>query len=85
MGRNWNSVRRDGDTVVRLAGEPPYPRTQQNIATLPLRTRPTNIHQLHYTTLDNTMTPLTSNETDLPPTQTTFGYMTTGSSETEPT
>ena len=53
--------------------------------TLPLRTRPTNINKLHYTTLGQTKTHLTSTDTDVPATQTTFGDTTTGSSATEPT
>ena len=84
MCRNENGVQQVGNTVVRHAGRPPYPQTQQNIATLPLRTRPTNINQLHYTTLGHTKTHLTSKETDVPATQTTFGYTTDGSSATEP-
>ena len=84
MGQNRNGVQRVGDTVVHHARRPPYPQMQQNIATLPLRTRPTNINQLHYTTLGHTKRQLTSNETDVPATQTTFGYMSTGSSATEP-
>ena len=85
MGRNGNGVQQVGDTVVRHARQPPYPRTQENTAILPLRTRPTNIDQLHYSTLGQTKTELTSNETDVPATQTTFRYTTTGSSATEPT
>ena len=85
MGRNGNGVRRVGDTVVWHARRPPYPRTQQNTSTLPLRTRPTNINQLQDTSLGQTKTQLTGNKTDVPATQTTFGYTTTSSSSTEPT
>ena len=85
MGRNENGVQRVGDTVVRHARRPPDPGTQQNTATLPLQTRPTNINQLHYTTLGQTKTQLASTETDVPATQTTLGFTTTGSSATEPT
>ena len=81
MGRNVNGVGRIGDTLVRHALRPPYPRTQQNTATLPLRTGRTNINQLHYTTLGQSTTQLTSNGTDVPTTQTTSGYTTTGSSD----
>ena len=83
IGRHGNGVQQVGDTVVRHARRPPYPRTQQNTATLPLRTRITNINQPHYTTLGQTKTQLTSTETDVPATQTSFGYTTTGSSPTE--
>ena len=62
---------------------PPYPRTQQNTSTQPLRTRQTNHNQLHYTTLRQTKTQQTRTEMDVPATQTTFGYTTTGSSATE--
>ena len=85
MGQNRNSVKRVGDTVVPNARRPPYPRTQQNTATLPLRTQRTKIYKLHYTTLGQTKTQVTSSETDVPATQTTFGYTTTGSSAMEPT
>ena len=84
MGRNGNGVQRVGDTVMHHGRRPPYPRTQQNTATLPLRARPTNINKLHYTTLGQTKTQLTSTETDMPATPTTLGYTTTGSSATEP-
>ena len=53
--------------------------------TLPLRTRPTNVSKLHCTTLGQTKTQLTSTDTDVLATQTTFGDTTTGSSATEPT
>ena len=85
MGQNGHDVQRVGDTVVRHARRPPCPRTQQNTATLGLRTRPTNINKLHYTTLGQTKMQITSTETDVPATQTTFGYTTTDSSATEPT
>ena len=85
MGRNGNGVQQVGNTVVCHARRPPYQRTQQNTSTLPLRIRPTNHNQLHYTTLGQTKTQKTRTETDVPATQTTFGYKTTGSSATEPT
>ena len=72
MGRNRNGVRRVSDTLGRHARRPPYPRRQQNTATVPLRARPTKINQLHYCTLGQTRTQLTSNETDVPATQTTI-------------
>ena len=71
--------------MVRHARLRPYQPTQQNTATLPLQTRPTNVDKLHYTTLGATKTQLTSTDTDLPAAQTTFGDTTTGSSATEPT
>ena len=74
-----------GDTVGRHARRPPYPRTPQNTTTLSLRTRPTNIDKLRYTTAGQTKTQITSTETDVPATQTAFDYTTTGSSATEPT
>ena len=85
MGRNGNGLQRVGDTMVRRARRPPYPGTQQNTTTLPLRTRPTDVNKLHYTTLGQTKTQLTSTKTDVPATQTTFCDATTGSSSTEPT
>ena len=63
MGRNGNSVQWVGNTLVRQARQPPYPRTQQNTATLPLRTRPTNVNKPHYTTLGQTKTELTRTDT----------------------
>ena len=47
------------------ARRPPYPRTQQNTTPLPLRTRPTNVNKLRYTTLGQTKTQLTSTDTDV--------------------
>ena len=64
---------------------PPCPGTQQNTVALPLRTRPTNFNKLHYTTLGQTKTQLTSTDTDVPATQTGFGDTTTGSRATEHT
>ena len=85
MGRNRDDVQQVGDTLVRHTRQPPYPRTQQNTVTLPLRTRPTNVNKLHYTTLGQTKTQLTSTNTDVPATQTTFVDTTNGSSATERT
>ena len=65
MGRNGNGVQLVGDTMMRRARRPPYPRTQQNTTTLPLRTQPTNVSKLHYTTLGQTRTQLTSTDTDV--------------------
>ena len=84
-GRKGNGVQRDGGTVVHHARRDQYPRKQQNSVTLPLRTRPTNVNKLHYTTLGPTKTQITSTNTDVPAAQTTFGDTTTGSSATEPT
>ena len=53
--------------------------------TLPSRNQPTTINKSHYTTFGQIKTQLTGTETDVPATQRTFGYMTTGSSATEPT
>ena len=53
--------------------------------TLHSRNRPTNINKLHHTTIGKTKTELASNETEVPATQTTSGYTTTGSSATEST
>ena len=83
-GGKANGVPWAGDNMLRHARRPPYPQSQQNTTTLPSRTRPTNINQQHHTTLGQTKTQLTGTETDVPATQTTFGYMTTGSSATEP-
>ena len=83
MGRTGNGIPRVGHIMVRHVRRRPYPRTKQNIVTLPSRNRPTNINKLHYTTLGQTDTQLTSNETDVPTTQTTSGYTTTGISATE--
>ena len=71
----------------RGAPRPPttIPTDTTEHVTLPLRRRPTNVNKLHYTTLGQTKTQLTSNDTDVPATQTTFGDTTTGSSATEPT
>ena len=44
MARNGNGVQQVGDTVVRRARRRPYPRTKQNIVTLPSRNRPTFIN-----------------------------------------
>ena len=85
MGRNGNGVGRIGNTVLCHASRPPYPRTQQNTGTLPFRGRPTNINELHYTTLGQTKKRITSNRTDLRTTQRTSGYTSTGSSAAEPT
>ena len=71
--------------MVRHARRRPYPRTQPNTVTLQLRTRPTNVNKLHNTTLGQTKAQLTSTDTDVPATQTTFGDTTTGSSAMEPT
>ena len=62
MDRNGNGVQRVGDTMMRRARRPPYPRTQQNTTTLPLRTRPTSLNKLHYTTLGQTKKQLTSTD-----------------------
>ena len=51
--------------MMRHARRPPYPRTQQNTTTLPLRTRPTNINNLNYTTPGQTRTQLTSTDTEV--------------------
>ena len=85
MGRYENGVQRAGDTVVSHTHRPTCPRTQQNNVTLPLRTRPTNVNKLHYTTLGQTKTQLTRTDTDVPATQAGFADKTTGSSATEPT
>ena len=69
MGRYGNGVQRAGDTVVRHVRRPRCPRTQPNTVTLPLRTRPTNVNKLHYPTLGQIKTQLTSTETDVPATQ----------------
>ena len=50
---------------MRHARRPPYPRTQQNTTTLPLRTRPTNVNNRHYTTPGQTRTQLTSTDTEV--------------------
>ena len=85
MVRYENDVQRAGDTVVSHARRPPCPQTQRNTVTLPLRTRPTNVNKLHYTTLGQTKTQLTSTDTNVPATQAGFDDKTTGSSATEPT
>ena len=64
MGRNGNGVQRVGDTMMCRARRPPYPRTQQKTTAVPLRTRPTNVNKLHYTTLGETKIQLTSTDTD---------------------
>ena len=53
--------------------------------TLPSQNPPTTINKLQYTTLGHIKTQLTGTERDVPATQRTFGYTTTGSSATEPT
>ena len=53
--------------------------------TLPMRTRPTNVHKLHYTTLAQTKTQLTDTDTTVLATRAGFDDKTTGSSATEPT
>ena len=74
-----------GDTVASRAHRPPWPQTQRNTVTLPLRTRPTNVHKLHYTTLAQTNTQLTDTDTNVLATGAGFGDKTTSSSTTEPT
>ena len=71
----------------RRAPRPPttIPTNTTEHVTLPLRTRPTDVNKLHYTTLGQPKRQLTSTDTDVPATQTTFGDTTTGSSATEPT
>ena len=66
MGRKGNGVKRVGNTMVRRASRLPYPITHQNTTTLPLRTRPTNVNNLHYTTLEHTRTQLTSTDREVP-------------------
>ena len=85
MGRYGNGLQHAGDTVVSHARRLPCPRTQRNTVTLSLRTRPINVNKLHYTTIVQTKTQLTSTDTDVPATQTGFEDKTTGSSATEPT
>ena len=85
MGQYENGIQRAGDTVVSHARRPPCPRKQRNIVALPIRTRPTNVNKLHYTTLGQTKTQLTSTNTDVPATQAGFDEKTSGSSTTEPT
>ena len=53
--------------------------------TLPLRTRPTNVPKLHYTTLVQTKTPQTDADTNLLAKRAGFDDKITGSSATEPT
>ena len=84
MGWYKNGVQQAGDTVVSHARRQPCPGPQQNTVTLPLQTRPTNVNKLHYTTLGQTKTQLTSTDTDVPATQAGFDDKTTGSSATEP-
>ena len=72
MHRSERECRPASDTMMRRDRRPPYPRTQQNTTILLLRTRPTNVNKLHYTTLGQSKTRL-------------FGDATTGSSATEPT
>ena len=85
QGSKWE--RRPTGWPHRGAPRPPttIPTNTTEQVTLPLRTRPTNVNKLHYTTLGQTKTQLTSTDTVVPATQTTFGDTTTGSSATEPT
>ena len=53
--------------------------------TLPLRTRPTNVPKLHYTTLVQIKTPQTDADTNVLAKRAGFDDKTTGSSATEPT
>ena len=85
MGRYENDVQRAGDTVVSHDRRPPCPRKKRNSVTLPLWTRPTNVNKLHYTTLGQTKTRLTSTDTNVPATQAGLDDKTTSSSRTEPT
>ena len=71
--------------MVRHARRRPCPRTQQDTATLPLRTRPTSADKPHYAALGPTKTQLASADTDVSAAQTTFGNTTTGSGATKPT
>ena len=70
--------------MVRHARQRPSPRTRQNTANLPLRTRPTRADKPHYAALGPTKTQLASADTDVSAAQTTFGNMTTGSGATKP-
>ena len=53
--------------------------------TLPLRTRPTNVHKLHYTTLVQTKMQLTDADTNVLAKRAGFDDKNTGSSATQPT
>ena len=71
--------------MVRHARRRPCPRTRQNTAILPLRTRPTTADKPHYATLGPTKTQLGSADTDVSAAQTTFRNTTTASGATKPT
>ena len=81
MGQYGNGVQWVGDTVVCHGGADHH---AHETVTLSLRTRPTNVNKLHYTTLGQTKMQLTSTDTPMPAAQTGFDDKTTGSSATEP-
>ena len=84
MDRCESDDQRASDTVASRAPRPPWPQAQRNTATLPLRTRPTNIPKLHYTTLVQTKTPQTDADTNVLAKRAGFDDKTTGSSATDP-
>ena len=85
MGRCEGDVQGASDTVASRAPRPPWPQTQRNTGTLPLRTRPKNVPKLHYTTLVQTKTQQTDADTNVLTKRAGFDDKTTVSSATEPT